>query len=189
MNNLNKLFFDRYFNSLKNLVNNTNIEELNKYFNLFNKVKKKKSKILVFGNGAGAAIASHVATDFTKNARVTAMSFDSSTYLTCLANDYGYENSVTKIISHHYKKNDLVILLSASGNSLNMVKAAKYCNSKSINFLSITGFLKQNKLNKVSKNKIWIDSKSWNLIEILQLTILLSFVDKIIGKIIYKKVI
>ena len=82
-----------------------------------------------------------------------------------------------------------MILLSASGNSLNMVKAAKYCKTKSITFLSITGFSKKNKLNQVSKNKIWIDSKSWNLIEILQLNILLNFVDKIIGKIIYKKVI
>ena len=189
MKNLNNEFFDNYFKNLKNLIRKIQINELEKYFKLFTKVKKNKSKIMIFGNGAGASIASHVATDFTKNAKVPAMSFDSSTYLTCLSNDYGYDKVVVKTINHFYKKNDLIILLSASGNSANMVKAAKYCNKKSIQYLSISGFSRTNQLNKISKNKIWINSISWNLIEISQLSILLSYVDKIIGKINYKKII
>ena len=189
MKNLKDTFFKTYIESLGSLIRKVDPSELNRYFHLFLNVKKKKSKILIFGNGAGASIASHVATDLTKNAKVTAMSFDSSSYLTCLSNDYGYENIVLESIKNFYKKNDLVILLSASGNSPNMVKAAKYCNKKSIKFLSISGFSKMNKLNTNSKNKIWINSKSWNLVEILQLSILLSFIDKIIGKISYKKIV
>tara|TARA_B100001540_G_scaffold314816_1_gene340580 strand:+ start:3027 stop:3596 length:570 start_codon:yes stop_codon:yes gene_type:complete len=182
-------FFKTYFKNLINLLSIFEFAELDKYLSLFLDVKKNKRKILIFGNGAGASIASHVATDFTKNAKVAAISLDSSTYLTCLSNDYGYENTVTQAIKHYYKSKDLVILLSASGNSTNMIKAARYCNKKSIKFLTITGFKKKNKLNNLSKNKIWINSSSWNLIEITQLSILLSYVDKIIGKINYKKIL
>ena len=189
MKNLNNEFFNNYFNNLKNLIGTIQIKELEKYFKLFTKVKKNKSKIMIFGNGAGASIASHVATDFTKNAKVPAMSFDSSTYLTCLSNDYGYDKIIIKAIDHFYKKNDLIILLSASGNSANMINAARYCNKKSIQYLSISGFSNKNQLNKISKNKIWINSISWNLVEISQLSILLSYVDKIIGKTNYKKII
>ena len=189
MKNLQHDFFKKYFNNLKNLIGEIKINELEKYFKLFVKVKNNKGKIMIFGNGAGASIASHAATDFTKNAKVPAMSFDSSTYLTCLSNDYGYDQVVLKAISHFYKKDDLIILLSASGNSLNMINAAKYCNKNSIQYLSISGFSKKNKLNKISKNKIWIDSVSWNLVEIVQLSILLSYVDRIIGKINYKKIL
>ncbi len=181
-------FFKKYFYDLSNLLNSIEIKKLEEHYKLFLSVKKRKSKLLIFGNGAGASIASHVATDFTKNAKVTAMSFDSSSYLTCLSNDYGYENIVTQAIKHYHNKNDLIILLSASGNSTNMIKAAKYCNKEKIKYLSISGFSKKNKLNNISKNKIWIKSESWNLIEIAQLSILLSYVDKMIGKIKYNKI-
>jgi len=94
-----------------------------------------------------------------------------------LANDYKFENWVKKTINYYYDKGDIVILLSASGKSKNMVNAANYCNKKKINFFSITGFKENNKLNKLSKSHYWIKSKSYNHIESVQLLILLSIVD------------
>ena len=64
-----------------------------------------------------------------------------------------------------------------------MINAAKYCKIKKINFFSITGFIKNNELNKISKNFIWINSKSYNQIELSQLCVLLSIIDKINTKI------
>ena len=72
---------------------------------------------------------------------------------------------------------DLVILLSASGNSKNMINAAKFLNKKKISFYSITGFNKKNKLNLLSKKKIWINSNSYNHIEVIQNMILLASID------------
>ncbi len=141
--------------------------------------KSKKNKILIFGNGAGAAIASHFANDLSNTAKIKTLSFDNSAHLTCFANDYGYENWVKKTIEIFAEKNDLIILLSASGRSKNMINAAKYCKIKKINFFSITGFIKSNELNKVSENFIWIDSKSYNQVELSQLFVLLSVIDKI----------
>ena len=107
------------------------------------------------------------------------LSFDSSTHITCYANDYKFENWVRETIKSHYDNRDLVILLSASGNSKNMIEASKYCKRQKIIFFSLTGFNKNNKLNMNSRNYIWINSKSYNQVEISQLLILLSLIDKL----------
>jgi len=171
-------FIKRYFSNYKKMIS---VLDEQKIFLLLSMVKnlKKNNKILIYGNGAGAAIASHVASDFTNYSKIRAMSFDNSAQLTCLANDYKFENWVTKTLEYYYDKGDLIILLSASGNSKNMVNAAKYCNKKEINFFSITGFDKKNKLKKLSKKTYWINSKSYNFVESIQLLILLSVVDLI----------
>ena len=62
--------------------------------------------------------------------------------MTCFANDYKFEKWIKKTIEYYYDKGDLIILLSASGNSKNILNAAKYCNKKRINYFSITGFRK-----------------------------------------------
>ena len=58
-----------------------------------------------------------------QNTKIKCISYDSSTHLTCYANDYGYENWVKKTIKIFYEMKDLIILISASGNSKNMIKA------------------------------------------------------------------
>ena len=103
-------------------------------------MKKNKKKILIFGNGAGASIASHFSNDLSKNAKIRCLSFDSSTHLTCYANDYGYENWVKETIKIHYTNKDLIIFISASGKSNNMIEAAKFCKSKKIRFFFINWF-------------------------------------------------
>ena len=134
---------------------------------------------MIFGNGAGASIASHFANDLSKNTKIKCISYDSSTHLTCYANDYGYENWVKETIKIFYEMKDLIILISASGNSKNMIKAAQYCKIKKINFFSLTGFKENNKLKLLSKNNIWINSNSYNQVEISQLFVLLSIIDKL----------
>ena len=102
---------------------------------LISQIKKiKNNKILIFGNGAGSAIASHFSNDLSNTKKIKTLSFDNSAHLTCFSNDYGYENWVVKTLEIFADKKDFIILLSASGNSLNMIKAAKYCIKKKINF-------------------------------------------------------
>ena len=174
---MNKNYYEIYFSNFKKVLNKL---ELNKLNLLFNKIKKaKKNKILIFGNGAGASIASHFANDLTNVAKIKTISFDNSAQITCFANDYGYENWVKKTIEYYANKNDLVIFLSASGNSKNMINAARYCKIKKISFFSITGFKKKNKLNQESPSFFWINSSSYNVVEAIQLLGLLSIVDRL----------
>lgn len=173
-----KFSYKKYFSDYIKLIKNINFDEINLFYKLIKKLKKN-NKVLIFGNGAGAAIASHVASDLTNSSRIRALSFDNSAHITCFANDYKFENWIKKTLSFHYQKGDLVILLSSSGNSKNMVVAGNYCNKKNIKFISITGFKKNNKLNKLSKNSLWINSNLYNHVESIQLLILLSLVDRL----------
>ena len=172
-------FFKKNLDINNKILKDINTLKLKKLFVEIKKIKKNKKKILIFGNGAGASIASHFSNDITKTIKIRCLSFDSSTHITCYANDYKFENWVCETIKSHYDKSDLIILLSASGNSKNMIKASKYCKNRKINFFSLTGFNRNNILNKNSKNHIWIDSKSYNQVEISQLIILLSLIDRL----------
>ena len=148
--------------------------------------KSKKGKILVFGNGANISNSAHFATDMTKNGKVNVQVFNDPNLITCFSNDYGFDNWIKKTIEYYGKTNDLVILLSASGESKNLINAAKYCKSKKIHTASICGFKKNNSLSKYCELNLWINSKSYNLIEICQISILSSIIDKKIGKLNYK---
>lgn len=173
LNNFIKKYKLDFFSILKKIEK----KDILNLCNLIIDVKKKKSKIMIFGNGAGASIASHFANDLTNTSGIKAMSYDNTAQITCLSNDYLFQNWIKKIISYYANNDDLVILLSASGNSKNMINAAKFCKKKKIKYFSITGFKKQNKLNLNSSNKIWINSLSYNYVEMGQLFILLSIVD------------
>ena len=103
--------------------------------------------------------------------------------ITCFSNDYGYERWIEKAIDYYAEKGDLLILISSSGKSPNMVKAAKFFKKNKIGKLvTFTGHKKSNALKKVGDLNFWINSKSYNLVENMHQFILLSVVDLIIGK-------
>jgi len=181
----NQNFFDNYKLVIIDLIKKINTKDLKQAFIEINLTSKRKGKVIVFGNGANTSTSSHFATDMTKNGKIRTISLNDPNLITCFSNDYGFERWIEKAIEYYADKNDLVILLSASGNSKNLVNAAKYCRRNNIKTLSITGFNKKNKLQKLTNKKIFIDSKGYNLIEIIQNIILLSLVDKKIGKTIY----
>ena len=138
---------------------------------------------MIFGNGGSAAIASHFSVDLTKNARVRCTNYNESDLLTCFSNDYGYEHWVSKAIEFYGDQGDAVILISAGGNSLNMVNGAKKAKEKKLRkIITFTGNEKNNKLNNLGDINFWINSKAYNHIENMHQILLLSLVDLIIGK-------
>tara|TARA_B100000989_G_C19532662_1_gene470976 strand:- start:2658 stop:3185 length:528 start_codon:yes stop_codon:yes gene_type:complete len=174
------MYFINYSKKFKKILDNIDFKNIEIIKNIIK--SKKKKKIHVFGNGAGASIASHFANDLTNTANFKVYSYDNSAQITCLANDYTYSNWVKKIIEYYVDKQDLVLFISASGESKNIVEGAKFCNRKKIKFISVTGFNKENRLNNLSKHFCWINSKSYNYVELGQLFILLSIVDNLNSK-------
>ena len=73
---------------------------------------------MIFGNGGSAAIASHFSVDLTKNSKIRCVNFNESSLLTCFSNDYGYENWIKKVLEFYANPKDLIILISASKQSL-----------------------------------------------------------------------
>ena len=103
--------------------------QINEAVSLIKNVKKKK---LFCWKWSSAAISSHLAIDFTKAAGLRAVNFNESSLLTCFSNDFGYENWI-KELQYYSLPGDIVILVSSSGKSKNIVNAAKFLKIKKIN--------------------------------------------------------
>ena len=144
---------------------------------LVKQIKKKNKKIIIVGNGGSAAIASHFSVDMTKVGGVRSINFNESDLLTCFANDYGYENWVKQALKFYADDGDLVILISASGNSKNMINAAKYINKSKKMLITLTGFNGKNLLSKYGKINFIVRSTNYNIIENIHQYWLLLLID------------
>ena len=152
------------------------------------KIKKKEGIIYFFGNGGSQSTASHASLDFNKNAKISSKHFNDPTMITCFSNDYGYEKVLKKIVDFYITKKDCVILISVSGNSKNLVNAAKICKDKKIKLITFTGNSKKNKLKSVNRDGVnfFVNHKGYNIVESVHSTYILSLVDYFIGKSVYK---
>ena len=145
--------------------------------------KKNNNKVMIFGNGGSAAIASHVSVDLTKAANIRSVNFNEADLITCFSNDYGYERWIEKAIDFYADNKDVLILISSSGKSLNMINACKAASIKKISkIITFTGHKKGNPLSKLGDINFWIDSKAYNFVENIHQVWLLTIADLIIGK-------
>ena len=181
---LDKSFIKNYLNDFSTLIKPD--EEILKKLvivkNILIKSSRNGGKILIFGNGGSAAIASHVSVDLTKNARIRTVNFNESDLITCFSNDYGFERWVEKSVDFYADKKDCLILISSSGKSKNMINACKAAKRKKIKTISFTGHSINNPLSKISDLSLWINSKAYNFIENTHQLWLLTVCDLIIGK-------
>ena len=146
------------------------------------KIKKEGNKVIIAGNGGSAAISSHVTVDFTKQGGIRTVNFNESDLITCFANDYGYENWVAKAIEFYGDKGDLIILISSSGNSKNMVNAAQIATKLGMDVVTFTGFDIDNPLKQEGSINFWLDSHAYNIVENTHQIWMLMVCDLIIGK-------
>jgi len=124
------------------------------------------NKIIIIGNGGSNAIASHIAVDYTKFLNKQASSFSDAPRLTAYINDYGRDEAYKQFISEFADTDTLIILISSSGNSMNIINSAKYCENNSIAYIALSGFNKSNKLNNMNADfKYWVDAKSYGVVE------------------------
>lgn len=178
-------FIKSYLEDFSDLLkpNDELIEKLISVRNLLEEFRKNNKKVLIFGNGGSAAIASHFSVDLTKNARLRCVNFNEADLITCFTNDYGFEHWVEKAIDFYGDEGDLLIVISSSGcskNMLNGVKAARNGNFKSV--VTLSGFDEDNPLNKLGDINFWVDSKAYNFVENIHQIWLLTIVDLLIGK-------
>jgi D-sedoheptulose 7-phosphate isomerase len=178
-------FFKDYFSLLSEKITEIDISILNQIVDLIKSTSNNGKKVIIAGNGGSAAMASHVAIDLTKNAKIRAINFNEADLITCFANDYGYEEWVSKSIDFYGDKGDLVILISSSGNSKNIINAAKKAKDMGLTLITLSGFNPDNPLRKIGDLNLFIESKGYNIVEMTHHIWLVAIVDKIIGKIEY----
>ena len=175
-------FFEKYFKSLDEATRLVNHQEMTSIAKLILKSNNSSGKIIIIGNGGSSAISSHVAIDFTKAANIRAINFNESSLITCFANDYGYEHWVEKAIEFYADRNDLVILISSSGSSKNIINGAKKAKEMDLPLITFSGFSSNNELRKIGDINLWVDSSKYNVVEIVHQTWILSIIDYLIDQ-------
>ncbi len=189
---------DKLFNTKDNKIIEQSISSYNFFLNdpfikkyiqiissTFRECKLNKRKIFIAGNGGSSSIASHVSVDLTKVVGIKSFNFNEHNLITCLTNDYGQDKWLQKAFEFYSTKNDLIVLISSSGKSKNIVNAAKFCKKRGNKVIGLSGFNKNNPLNKVVDHGLWINSKAYNIIESLHQIILLISCDVVLGNIHY----
>ena len=139
------------------------------------------NKLIFVGNGGSAAIASHMATDYSKNGDVRAIALNDASMLTCLSNDIGYERIFAKQIELYAREGDLVVAISSSGRSANILNAVKAGRAAKCMIVTLSGFAADNPLRQLGDLNLYIDSDRYGFVEIGHLTICHLVLDFICG--------
>ena len=173
-------YFLKYFETIGQTLKSIDAVQLDKADSMVWKTHQSSKKIIIVGNGGSAAMASHVSVDFTKAASIRAVNFNEADLITCFANDYGYEHWVAKALEAYADPGDLVILISSSGKSQNMLNGAKKANNIGLSVITVSGFFPDNPLRKMGDLNLWVDSCEYNIVEMTHHIWLVAIIDYLI---------
>lgn len=141
------------------------------------KLKKTGNKTIFIGNGGSAGIASHQSIDYWKNGNIPAIAFNDASLLTCLSNDYGYESVFEKPIDMFAIRGDVLIAISSSGKSKNILNAVNIANKKGLYVVTMSGFAKSNPLRKSGDLNFYVPSDVYGHVEISHLILSHTILD------------
>ena len=176
-----------YLDEFSKLVNTSEVRnKLGLVGEMLEAQRDNGGRLLIFGNGAASSIAGHAALDFTKQGELRSLCFHDPALLTAFANDFGYENAYAEIISHYYEETDIVIFVSVSGESPNIVQGLKKAKDLGLRTIGFSGKNQDNSLNRSAEYIFWVDSQAYNIVENVHSIWLLSLCDFIIGKSVYE---
>lgn len=134
-------------------------------------------KVMFVGNGGSAGIAGHMAIDFTKNGGFPALAFNDGPALTCLGNDLGYENVFAAQIKAHGRSGDLLIAISSSGRSPNILRAVDAARARGCRVVTFSGFSPDNPLRLLGDCNFYIASDRYGFVEVGHLTLIHAALD------------
>lgn len=123
-------------------------------------------KVIIVGNGGSASIANHMAIDLWKNCGIRAVSFSDSSLLTCIGNDYGYQSIFEKPIEMFADRGDVVIAISSSGMSENILRAVSAAKESGCEVITMSGFKEENKLRLAGDINFFVSSGSYGYVEV-----------------------
>lgn len=168
-------FFDDYYAQYRQALFAKDVcTELLAFRDLCKRVHATGNKLIFAGNGASATISSHAATDFTQHAKVRAVCFNDHSLITAFANDYGYEHWIAQALEAYADPGDVVVLISSSGKSPNIINAARYADDNKLEVVSFSGFSEANPLRNFGTPSLWVDSCAYNIVESVHLIWILT---------------
>jgi D-sedoheptulose 7-phosphate isomerase len=134
-------------------------------------------KLMFIGNGGSAAIASHMAIDFSKNGGMPALCFNDGAALTCMGNDHGYEQVFAGQLRFHAHKGDVLFAISSSGSSPNILRAAEVAREIGCGLITITGFRADNPLRAMGDVNFHVEVCDYGIVEVAHTALIHAVVD------------
>jgi len=141
-------------------------------------VRNDNGAVYVIGNGGSAGIAAHAITDFVNVAKLRAYTFHDAALMTCMANDYGYENAFARLLTQMAKAGDALVAISSSGRSQNIRNAAAAATAGGGKVITLSGFAADNPLRTLGDINIWLDSTDYGFVEIGHQFVLHNVADR-----------
>ena len=142
----------------------------------------KQRKVMFIGNGGSAAIASHQAVDYWKMGNMRAVAFNDSSLLTCISNDFGYPQVFTKPVEMFADPGDVLMAISSSGRSENILSAVKAAKGKGCRVITMSGFSPDTPLRSAGDLNFYVPSESYGHVEIVHLALCHCILDTIVSR-------
>ena len=172
-----KDYLENYINQQKMAVDAIPVEEVAGIIELFSAARKNDQQIFVCGNGGSASNASHFITDLGKSSsdksyrRFRCLSLNENvSWMTAIANDYSYDDVYMRQLENYARPGDVLMVLSVSGNSPNIVKAVEWGRQHGLVTIALVG-AKKGQLAEIASHVIVIDSTHYGRVEDCQMHI------------------
>ena len=153
---------------------------IDKLVHIFRTYKSSRKGVYLCGNGGSAGIAQHMTADFLKNGGIFTHSLYGQTTLTCLSNDLSYEYVFSKQLELMAKPGELLVAISSSGESENIIKAIKTIRKFNGMVITLTGFKEDNQIRSMGDWNVYVPKAHYGIVESIHNIILQQIVDQIV---------
>jgi D-sedoheptulose 7-phosphate isomerase len=143
---MKKFTYGSYVTNLISVISSVEHEKINSIVEVLLNARKNNKTIFIAGNGGSAATASHMVTDFMYSSKITSPKMkvyslnENTSVLTATGNDKGFDEVFSRQLENLASDGDVLILISASGNSINLLNCLSLCEKKNITTIGLTGF-------------------------------------------------
>lgn len=150
-----------------------------RFVNLARETHAARAKVIFVGNGGSAAICSHMACDWTKNGGIRSIALNDPATLTCFGNDFGYEHVFAKQLEAYADEGDLVVIISSSGRSPNILATGRWCRENGRRTVTLSGMKPSNQLRRMGSINFYVPTREddYGAVEVTHYQILHSVVS------------
>jgi len=185
-------YFSRYENAISDSIGKSHFTTLQSdafeaevgllnWVALVGELQDSNNTIYFIGNGASATMASHMALDFTKNGGVNALAFNDSAFLTAISNDISYESVFSFCIEKFGKPGDLLIAISSSGNSQNIINGVEAARATEMKVVTLSGMKPTNPLRQLGDLNVYVPAETYGIVECCHQIHLHCWLDRHMG--------
>jgi D-sedoheptulose 7-phosphate isomerase len=140
-------------------------------------LRDQHGSVLIIGNGGSAAVAAHIQNDLVNKGRLRAQVLHEPSLMSCMSNDYGYEQAFSRLVGHYARPGDVLIAISSSGQSANILAAVEAADQAGASVLTLSGFSADNRLRRLGRINFWSPSADYGEVEISHLFVLHALAD------------